>query len=36
MADRRALITGITEMIRGMVDADLELLGRGVPQQQAG
>ena len=28
--------TSFEEMIRGMVDADLELLGRGVPQQQAG
>ena len=28
--------TSFEEMIRRMVDADLELLGRGVPQQQAG
>ena len=28
--------TSFAEMIRRMVDADLELLGRGVPQQQAG
>jgi len=28
--------TGFEEMIQRMVDADLELLGRGVPQKQAG
>jgi GDPmannose 4,6-dehydratase len=28
--------TSFEEMIRRMVDADLELLGRGVPQKQAG
>jgi GDPmannose 4,6-dehydratase len=28
--------TSFAEMIRRMVDADLELLGRGVPQKQAG
>ena len=28
--------TSFEEMIRLMVDADLELLGRGVPQKQAG
>jgi GDPmannose 4,6-dehydratase len=28
--------TSFEEMITGMVDADLELLGRGVPQKQAG
>ena len=28
--------TSFEEMVRLMVDADLELLGRGVPQKQAG
>jgi GDPmannose 4,6-dehydratase len=28
--------TSFEEMIRLMVDSDLELLGRGVPQKQAG
>jgi GDPmannose 4,6-dehydratase len=28
--------TSFEEMIRRMVDSDLELLGRGVPQKQAG
>jgi GDPmannose 4,6-dehydratase len=28
--------TSFDEMIRLMVDADLDLLGRGVPQKQAG
>jgi GDPmannose 4,6-dehydratase len=28
--------TGFDDMIRRMVDADLELLGTGVPQKQAG